>query len=301
MKDLITILLPTYNGQKYIKKMLDSIYLQDYRPIEVIISDDASEDNTIFVINDWLHAKKMDDISFKVIKNLENKGLSRNISIAANYIHGKYLFLADQDDLWEASKVSVQVDYLENNKDCVMCICDRSIINKNDKVICKSIFKYNHANLQKRDYKKVLNSPIQYSANCMCLRTEHIDAIFPIPSQICEHDTFITIMAAHYGKVGYVKRSLTLYRIHENNLSGQFALETNRNLFKAGLIIMNGLKRTKKREKIDPYIIKKELKKRFNEDIIVWSKRLYSGEIGNIYFKSIQYMYANRDKWKQLC
>ena len=51
MNDLVTILLPTYNGQEYVSQMLDSIYFQDYRPIELIICDDASTDDTVNVVS----------------------------------------------------------------------------------------------------------------------------------------------------------------------------------------------------------------------------------------------------------
>lgn len=299
MKELVTILLPTYNGQKYIKQMLDSIYFQDYRPIEVIISDDASQDDTISIINNWLENRRMDDISFKVIRNLVNKGLSGNISRAAKYIHGKYFFLADQDDIWEINKVSAQIEYLEKNEDCIMCICDRSIINENNTIVCLSLFQYNYANIRKRDYQKVLDSAVQYPANCMCVRAEHLRNIFPIPEQIVEHDTFIAIMATHYGKVGYLKKALTLYRIHDNNLSKQYELMTTRNLFKIGHILLEGYKRNNKRECIDSSIIEIELKKRFREKPPQWSKNIYPGKINHMYLKLIQDLFKHRNIWKK--
>lgn len=298
MADLVTIVLPTYNGEKYIKQMLDSIEKQDYRPIEIIVSDDCSKDNTVGIIEKWINDINDKQISVKLLKNTQNLGLSGNVSRATKYIQGKYLFMADQDDLWKPYKISEQVDYLENNLDCQVCICDRSIINSQNKVVCKSLFKYLHASLQKRDYKMVMNRAIQYSANCMCLRTEHLHNIFPIPKQICEHDTFIAIMAAHYGKIGYLNKALTLYRIHDNNLSKQYALETNRNVLKAAVIIKNGFDKKNKRERIDPPILKAELKKRFNEEVPKWSGNLYSGKIDNVYVGTIEYIFLNKNKWK---
>jgi hypothetical protein len=132
----------------------------------------------------------------------------------------------------------------------------------------------------------------------MCLRTEHLHNIFPIPKQICEHDTFIAIMAAHYGKIGYLNKALTLYRIHDNNLSKQYALETNRNVLKAAVIIKNGFDKKNKRERIDPPILKAELKKRFNEEVPKWSGNLYSGKIDNVYAETIEYIFLNKNKWK---
>lgn len=301
MKELATILLPTYNGQKYICQMVESIYQQDYRPIEVIITDDASTDKTLPVIKRWLKDKNTEDISFKVIKNADNIGLSGNLSRAAKHVHGSYLFLADQDDIWLNNKVSSQIEYLENHNECVMCVSDAAIINEKNEIVCKSSFKYINAFPAKRNYRKVLNSRILYAANCICLRTEHLDKIFPVPRRVCEHDTFITIMAAHFGDVGYLTKALTLYRIHENNLSGPYAMETNSNLFKAGYIIYKAMKRINWRETVDPIIIKKELEQRFGEKNVRFSKALYPGAIKNIYWQTIKYMIENRNRWKQFC
>ena len=301
MNDLATILLPTYNGAKYVLQMLESIYLQDYRPIEVIISDDASTDKTLLVIEHWLKDKIMENISFKVIKNIDNVGLSGNVSRAAKYVHGKYLFLADQDDLWHSNKVSSQIEYLEEHNECVVCICDRSIINKENEIVCESYFKYVNAFPEKRDYRTVLNCGRLYAANCMCLRTEHLNKIFPIPRQVCEHDTFIIIMAAHFGEIGYIIKALTLYRIYENNLSGQFAMEINRNPFKAGFVIYKAKKRMNRRESVDPFIIKKVLEQRFNETGVEFSRTLYPGTVNHIYWQTIKYMIDNKERWKLFC
>ena len=301
MNDLVTILLPTYNGQKYIDQMLESIYIQDYRPIEVIISDDASTDKTVTIIKHWLEDKNTEDISFKVIKNTVNIGLSGNLSRAAKYVHGSYLFLADQDDIWCSNKVSAQIEYLESHKECVACISDAAIMNKRNEIVCRSYFKYINAYPVKRNYPKVLNNRILYAANCMCLRTEHLDKIFPIPASICEQDTFITIMAVHFGEIGYLTKALTLYRIHGNNLSGAYAMETNRNLIRAGYIIYKAFKRNNWRESVDPKIIKRELEQRFNETDVKFSRALYPGVTKNIYWQTIKHMIDNRKKWRLFC
>lgn len=299
MKKLVTVLLPTYNGKRFIRKMLNSIFFQDYRPLEVIISDDASTDGTAAVIRRWLEAKTENDISFQLIENKKNRGLSGNISNAVKYIHGKYLLLADQDDIWKRNKVSRQVAYLEENADCEMCVCDRGIINGNGEVKCKSLMRYEHRNPKKRSYKDVLNQAICYSANCICLRTEHLNNIFPIPDEICEHDTFIAVMAAHFGKIGYVREPLTMYRIHGKNLSGNYAMETTKNLLRLEYIIIQSFKRINRRETIDPVIIKETLMNRFNENNVKFSTKLYPGQIKNIYITSLCYICNNFDKWRR--
>ncbi len=299
MEKLVTVLLPIYNGQRFITEMLNSIYSQDYRPLEIIITDDASTDKTSAMVCRWLKGKSRDDISFKYIRNEENRGLSGNISNAVRYIHGAYLFLADQDDVWKKNKISAQVGYLEKNDDCEMCVCDRSVINDKGKVVCESLMRYEHRTAQKRSYQDVLNRSICYSSNCLCLKTEHLDHIFPIPDKICEHDTFIAIMVAHYGKIGYIRKPLTMYRIHEDNLSGNYALETTPTLFKLFRVIIKNFRRINRREEIDPILIQEALKARFNEKNVQFSKALYPGRIEKLYFASFCYIWNNLDRWKR--
>lgn len=304
MRELATIILPTYNGQKYIKKMLESIILQDYRPIELIISDDASKDNTTVIIDNYLKLNCDAEITYKIIRNRKNVGLSGNISRAAKYVRGKYLFLADQDDIWKSNKISAQIGYLEKNDDCIMCVCDRSIIDSEDRIICKSLFRYPRYNdkiKRKWDYKMVLNNLSDCAANCICLRTEHLNDIFPVPPKLCEHDTFITIMAVHYGKIGWLNEALTLWRIHSGNLSGQYALETNKNILKAGYIILKSRKRVIKRETIDLPIIKKELEVRFQENNLKIEEVLNQRSDNNAYMMTMRYIIKNIDKWKKFC
>ncbi|MDE5938067.1 MAG: glycosyltransferase [Lachnospiraceae bacterium] len=299
MNDLVTILLPTYNGERYILQMLDSVYAQDYRPIEVILSDDASADRTLAKVNGWLKGKNKDDFLFKVIRNKTNRGLSGNISYAAKYVHGKYLFLADQDDIWKRNKVSVQVDYLKRNTDCEMCVCDRSAVDRSGKIICKSLMRYEHRDLRKRSYTDVLNNEICYSANAICLITKHMDQIFPIPEEICEHDTFIAIMAAHFGKIGYIKEALVLYRVYNGNLSCNYAMETNGNLIKLGYVIVKRLRRKNWKETKDPVIIREVLSNRFNENHVKFSSKIYAGSVDHIYLAAFQYILNNFSKWKR--
>ena len=301
MKSLVTVLIPAYNGQKYIAHMINSIISQDYRPLEIIVTDDASKDHTISVVNSCFKNSHMEDIHVKLIQNKKNEGLSGNISKAVSYIHGKYLFLADQDDIWKADKISRQIEYLENNEDCVMCICDRSVINADGKEVCTSLFRYHHAKTNKRNYREVMNSVALYPANCMCLRTEHLQDIFPIPRQIRSHDTFIAIMAAHYGKIGYVKNALTQYRIHGNNLSGQYALETNNNIFRAGFAVFKSLYRKKQIEINDTLIIAQELKVRFQENSGKHLQTIWGYQIRNPLIDSIRYISNNIKKWKRFC
>lgn len=301
MGESVTIILPTYNGQRYIRQMLDSVSMQDHRPIELVVTDDASTDATVAVVKEWSSAKSADDMTVRLIRNPKNRGISANISGAVRHVHGRYLFLADQDDVWRPTKISEQVRYLQENGDCIMCINDRSLMDKDGKVVCRSLFRYKGTDTRKRDRDAVFERPPRYPANCMCLRTEQMDKIFPIPPGILCHDIYIAVMAAHYGKIGYLKKPLTSYRIHGENLSGQYALETEKDLFRAGRTILRSLKRNNRIADNDPAIVAGVLKERSGGEMLGAVKRLYPRKVDHVYLSVMWYILRGMSRWKRFC
>ena len=72
-----SVVIATYNGEKFIEEQLDSILNQSYIPDEIIIFDDGSSDNTVNVINDYINKKNIGNIC-KLVKNEINKGYAKN-------------------------------------------------------------------------------------------------------------------------------------------------------------------------------------------------------------------------------
>ncbi len=109
---LVSVIIPTYNRYSELKNALDSVIVQDYRPIEIIIIDDHSNDHTW----DILHSYDFCDIHFNYAYNISNlwPGITRNIGI--QMAKGEYIALLDSDDIWVLSnKITEQVSFLENN------------------------------------------------------------------------------------------------------------------------------------------------------------------------------------------
>lgn len=116
MEDLlVSVLIITYNQEKYIKETLDSVINQkhDYS-YEIIIGEDCSTDGTRFIINDY--ALKYPEI-IKPIFNVNNLGLIRNYYNTLDHCKGKYIMVCGGDDCWCDGKVQQQITYLENHPD----------------------------------------------------------------------------------------------------------------------------------------------------------------------------------------
>ena len=100
---MISVCMATYNGERYIKEQVSSIMQQLGENDELIVSDDGSSDSTLQVL-DSFH-----DSRIKVFSG-PRTGLTYNFENAIKNANGDYLFLSDQDDVWECNKVERLAD-----------------------------------------------------------------------------------------------------------------------------------------------------------------------------------------------
>lgn len=87
MKPLVSIVMPIYNGRKYIQSMLESIMRQTYRPLQLILYDDASIDDSLKVLDKWRKEQTDKDVHIEIYKSTENRGVRVTTSKAVLYVH----------------------------------------------------------------------------------------------------------------------------------------------------------------------------------------------------------------------
>src|SRR5687768_11846473 len=124
---MVSVCMATKNGAKYIREQLDSILAQLDPSDEIVISDDASTDETISLIESY------NDNRIRLLKNKSSVGISRNFEISLTVSKGEFIFLADQDDVWTSNKVEVMKKSLDRYdlvvSDCLLV--DHSLQSKN--------------------------------------------------------------------------------------------------------------------------------------------------------------------------
>lgn len=287
-KQLVSILVPIYNGQKFLTEFLDSIKKQTYRPIELILRDDCSKDASVNLCEKWKENNAECDFTINLIKGEKNIGLSQNVAKLAQYARGKFIFLADQDDIWLKDKVLEQVEYLENNPECVVCLSDRSITDARLNVHIKSNYEYLGYNRTSMKMEEVVRHKYSYAANCMAVRNMN-KQIFDIPDGITCHDSFIAYMASYYGTVDFLFEPLLLYRIHSHNLSGNFCAENSRNFLECFRRYLKSCKRGQESSRNDGRIICDEMKKRYGVDL---------AELESPFANCVKYNYIKR-AWEE--
>ncbi len=133
MNDLISIIVPVYNIEKYIFECLDSITKQTYENIEIILVDDGSTDNSSKICDEF--SKK--DERMKVIHKI-NEGVSKARNIGINEAHGKYITFIDSDDYVDKNYVKFLYDEIISC-DADVSICGTIDIDDNNVFIKKSI------------------------------------------------------------------------------------------------------------------------------------------------------------------
>jgi len=113
----VSVIMPTYNGTKFLQEAIFSILQQDYKNMEVLICDDASKDNTRELIQE---IKQYHDHNnqIHIITQSHNQWISKNMNTWLEAATGKYVAILDQDDIrTDSNKLSKQIMFLENNQD----------------------------------------------------------------------------------------------------------------------------------------------------------------------------------------
>lgn len=112
MKSLVSVVIPTYNQEKFIVETINSVINQTYKNLEIIISDDCSTDKTIEIINRFAQT----DSRIKTFFSNENKGIPFNFNRAFDQCTGEFVAFFSGDDLMHETKIEKQVQFLNENK-----------------------------------------------------------------------------------------------------------------------------------------------------------------------------------------
>jgi glycosyltransferase involved in cell wall biosynthesis len=112
---MVTVLLPVYNGEEYLKSAIDSILTQTYTDFEFLIINDGSTDNTEQIILSYT------DPRIRYVKNEQNIKLIATLNKGLKLAKGKYIARMDADDISLPERLEKQISFLENNPNVGLC------------------------------------------------------------------------------------------------------------------------------------------------------------------------------------
>src|SRR5438270_1402157 len=128
---LVSFIVPVFNGEKYLKESLDSVFAQTYHNWELIIINDGSTDCTEKII------LKYDDNRIRYFLNAENKGIIFSLNKGLREASGSFIARLDADDIALPFRIEHQVKFLLENTDYVMCGSYFQTIDSNSKLLKK--------------------------------------------------------------------------------------------------------------------------------------------------------------------
>jgi glycosyltransferase involved in cell wall biosynthesis len=211
--DLVSIAMATYNGERFIKEQLDSIYSQSYEKFEVVVCDDCSSDGTVAILDIY---KKKHGLKYHVNKN--RLGYKKNFEKAISLCRGKYIALADQDDIWDRGKLEILTAEI---KGYPLAASDLALVDDRGTIISRSYESYRRRKIPDvpRQYESLIFS--NYFPGCaMLLTAELARKVVPVPEEFSHHDWWISFQASLSGGIKYVNMPLVMYRQHGGNVLG---------------------------------------------------------------------------------
>jgi glycosyltransferase involved in cell wall biosynthesis len=198
---LVSIVMGTYNGKRHLQAQVDSILAQSYPHIELIISDDASEDGTAGLLKQYEA-----DPRVRIFYQQKNLGLPANYSFAASKAGGALIAFADQDDIWKNKKIEKLVNAIGQYP---LVYSDSILIDEEGQPF----------GINLSDWKKMYSgndSRGYFLYSCvwghgMMVKKELLEKCLPIPSTV-HHDIWIAFQAFIHGGIKYLDEALTFYR-----------------------------------------------------------------------------------------
>lgn len=124
-KPKVSVLIPAYNHEKFLKDTIESVINQTFSDFELLISDDCSTDHSAQIIKSFSD-KRITGIFFE-----ENKGTVRSLNHLLRLAKGEYIAVLGSDDIWELDKLEKQIQVLEQDKSLAACFTWANIIDQN--------------------------------------------------------------------------------------------------------------------------------------------------------------------------
>ncbi len=208
----ISIAMATYNGEKFIKEQLESILKQTVTLHEIIITDDNSQDSTRRILTDYRDAYPE---LIKLFFNEKNLGYIKNFEKAVSLCSGEYIALSDQDDLWDANKIEVLLDKIQNAD---LAYSDARLIDGLNKILHPSFTGFSNKQVQNTGFINLcINNTV---TGCTILvRKNILSKAIPFPTVI-PHDHWLALVASDGNGIKYYDHPLISYRQHDNNALG---------------------------------------------------------------------------------
>jgi glycosyltransferase involved in cell wall biosynthesis len=232
LNDTVCILMATFNGEKYVRKQLESIINQTFENWKLFIRDDGSSDKTVKIIEEF--CKKFHEKFFLISNKNKHFGLKESYNQLLSLVQSSYYMFSDQDDWWLPDKIEItykRMKILEKEFGSgvpILIHTDLAVADEKLEIISKSFSKFQNLKAWKiKSFNRLLVQNVVSGCTVMINRKLR-DLALPIPLEALMHDWWLGLVASAFGIVDYINCPTILYRQHGVNVVG--AKEWNINL-----------------------------------------------------------------------
>ena len=205
---LVSVIMPVYNGEKYLEEAIESILNQTFKDFELIIVDDGSVDKTLKIIEKY----PKNNASIRLIKNNKNIGRVFSLNKALQEARGLYIARMDADDISLPKRIEKQINFLEKNQDYVIVGSNIEIINDEGKKLGVRIYPQDDENIRKT---LLFKSPFAHPV--VMFRKKEVVELGGYSNEystVEDYDLWIRIL--NKGKGYNLQEYLLKYRVHPN-------------------------------------------------------------------------------------
>lgn len=214
---MISVIMPVYNGEKYLRQSIESVIQQTYKDWELIIVNDCSTDNSRDIMQSYVDV----DSRIRIVDNSNNLKLPMSLNAGFREARGEYLTWTSDDNLYKVNALEELVGYLENNPEIGLVYSDMDYVDASLNFI----------------KEQRLESDMLLYADCVgasfMYRMKVIDKVGEYePNMFLVEDYDYWIRISKQFKVGHLNKNLYIYRVHDNSLTGTRKKEINTQLYK---------------------------------------------------------------------
>lgn len=202
----VSIVLPTYNGKKYLEQSIESILAQTYSDWELILIDDCSTDGTYNIVEQY---SKFDHRIY-AIHNEENKKLPASLNIGFSIAKGKYLTWTSDDNLYMPNALQTMVQYLELHNNIYMVQANMYLIDEKESIIGqletysnKEMYLHNCVGACFLYRREVRDKIGDYDINSFCVE---------------DYDYWLRVLE-EFEEIAPINKFLYMYRVHKDSLT----------------------------------------------------------------------------------
>lgn len=228
---LVSICVIAYNSSRYILNALESAKSQSYKNIELIVSDDASTDNTVEICSNWINDNKALFVNAQLVTTLQNTGVSANCNRAIQHATGEWIKIIAGDDILMANCISDFVYFVHDNPSVKVCFSNMKVLLENqhgeinDKPLNERTVDFFKKSSEEQ-FKTLLNSIVPYAPTSF-IKSEIFKEYQFNESYPFVEDAPMWIRLTRDGiKLHFLNKTTVIYRMGDslaNNNSGFFS------------------------------------------------------------------------------